>query len=85
MVRVVPGAPSFVVGYVCCVCCRRGGSEDPEPADSQRFHELADPSRTLSQDDFRPAARELIREDAVRTADDLAPKGGGARATVRNG
>lgn len=71
----VGAAPLVLVGGILMAVGTIGGlEEDAEPAESQRFHELADPSRTLSSDDFRPATREPIREDAVRTADDLAPE-----------
>jgi hypothetical protein len=36
------------------------GEEDETPG-SARFHELADPARTLSPEDFKSAAREPVR------------------------
>jgi hypothetical protein len=47
--------------------------EDETPA-SERFRELADPSRTLSPEDLRSPTREPVREDAVRTTPKQAPR-----------
>ena len=66
----VGAAPLVLVGGALMAVGAVGGLEEDaeEPAESQRFHELADPSRTLSPDDFRTAAREPVREDVERAA-----------------
>jgi hypothetical protein len=49
------------------------GEVDHPPA-TDRFLGLADPSRTLSPEDFGPPTREPIREDAVHTPPKQAPR-----------
>jgi hypothetical protein len=45
--------------------------DEHSPPGSGRFHELADPSRTLSSEDFRQATPEIIHHGAGR--DQAAP------------
>jgi hypothetical protein len=67
-------APLVLVGGALMAVGAIGGLEEAEPTTSKRFHELADPSRLLSPEDLRPAAREPVREDAVRTTPNQAPR-----------
>jgi hypothetical protein len=52
-------APLALVGGLLLAIGTLGGLEDDrDPPGSERFHELADPARTLHADDLRQPARE---------------------------